>query len=159
MSESPLKKGEECEPRRAHSETSEGLLIFYFVTYFTTLFFTGKRSKAKERETAEDEMIRQHHQFNGHEFEQTQGDSGGQRSLACSSPWGHKESDITSEQQQHVRLTSIDDTTKINSFHLVVHTCMCISSSPEWWKYFTMNSNCFLTRGLLPTLYLWLAEE
>ena len=58
MSESPLKKGEECEPRRAHSETSEGLLIFYFVTYFTTLFFTGKRSKAKERETAEDEMIR-----------------------------------------------------------------------------------------------------
>lgn len=58
MLESPLKKGEECEPRGAHCETSEGLLIFYFVTYFTTLFFTGKRSKAKERGTAEDEMIR-----------------------------------------------------------------------------------------------------
>ena len=27
-----------------------------------------------------------------HEFEQTPGDSGGQRNLACCSPWGHKES-------------------------------------------------------------------
>ena len=29
-----------------------------------------------------------------HEFEQTAGDSEGQKSLACCSPWGHKESDI-----------------------------------------------------------------
>ena len=42
MLESPLKKGEECKPGGAHSETSEGWLIFYFVTYFTTLFFIGK---------------------------------------------------------------------------------------------------------------------
>ena len=28
-----------------------------------------------------------------HEFEQTPGDSGGQGSLACCSPWGRKESD------------------------------------------------------------------
>jgi len=28
-----------------------------------------------------------HHQLNGHEFEQTLGDSDGQGSLACSSPW------------------------------------------------------------------------
>ena len=27
----------------------------------------------------------------GHEFEQTLGDSGGQRSLECRSPWGHRE--------------------------------------------------------------------
>ena len=30
-------------------------------------------------------------------IEQTPGDSGGQRSLACYSPWGHKESDITQQ--------------------------------------------------------------
>ena len=30
---------------------------------------------------------------NGHEFEPTPGHSGGQRSLVCCSPWGHKESD------------------------------------------------------------------
>ena len=36
-----------------------------------------------------------HHQLNGHEFEQTSRDSAGQRSLACCSPWGRKESDTT----------------------------------------------------------------
>ena len=38
-----------------------------------------------------------HHQFNGHEFEQTPGDSEGQGSLACCSPCGHKESDMTEQ--------------------------------------------------------------
>ena len=33
--------------------------------------------------------------FNGHEFEQTPGDSEGQGSLVWYSPWGHKESDTT----------------------------------------------------------------
>ena len=43
----------------------------------------------------EDEMVGWHHQLNEHEFEQTPGDSEGQGSLACCSPWGHKESDMT----------------------------------------------------------------
>ena len=38
--------------------------------------------KAGGEGAAEDEMVRQHHQLNGGEFEQTPGDSGGQRSLA-----------------------------------------------------------------------------
>ena len=33
--------------------------------------------------------------INGHEFEQTLGDSEEQGSLACCSPWGHKESETT----------------------------------------------------------------
>ena len=32
--------------------------------------------------------------INGHEFEQTPGDSEGEESLACCSPWGHKELDM-----------------------------------------------------------------
>ena len=40
-------------------------------------------------------MVEWHHRLNGHEFEQTPGDSEGQRSLTCYSPWGHKESDMT----------------------------------------------------------------
>ena len=43
----------------------------------------------------EDEMVGWHHQLNVHEFEQTLGDSEGQRSLVCCSPWGHKELDMT----------------------------------------------------------------
>ena len=43
----------------------------------------------------EDEMVRRHHQLNGHEFEQTLGVNNGQGSLACCSPWGCKESNTT----------------------------------------------------------------
>ena len=39
----------------------------------------------------EDEMVGWHHRLNEHEFEQTPGESEGQGSLACCSPWGHKE--------------------------------------------------------------------
>ena len=40
-------------------------------------------------------MVGWPHQLNKHEFEQTLGDSGGQRSLVRCSPWGHKEPDTT----------------------------------------------------------------
>ena len=43
----------------------------------------------------EDEMVGWHHRLNGHEFEQTPGDSEGQGSLACCNPRGRKESDTT----------------------------------------------------------------
>ena len=56
----------------------------------------GKDQRQKKKGLAEDDMVGWHHQLNGHEFEQTLGDSGGQRSLACCSPWGSKESDPTS---------------------------------------------------------------
>ena len=46
----------------------------------------------------EDGIVGWHHQLNGHEFEQIPGDSEGQGSLACCSPWGHKESDTTEER-------------------------------------------------------------
>ena len=42
---------------------------------------------------AEDEMVGWHHQLNGHEFEQTLGNSEGQRSLACCSLSRRKELD------------------------------------------------------------------
>ena len=36
-----------------------------------------------------------HRRFNGHELEQTLGDSEGQGGLVCCSPWGRKDSDTT----------------------------------------------------------------
>ena len=47
-----------------------------------------------EKGATEDDMIGWHHQLNEHEFEQTQGDSEGQGSLACS-VHGVTESDMT----------------------------------------------------------------
>ena len=40
-------------------------------------------------------MVGWHHQLNGCEFEQTPGDSEGQVSLACCSPWGREDLDLT----------------------------------------------------------------
>jgi len=37
----------------------------------------------------------------GHESEQTPGDSGGQGGLACCSPWGCKEFDLTEQNKEN----------------------------------------------------------
>ena len=50
----------------------------------------GRRKRGRQ-----DEMVGWHHRLNGHGFEQAPGDSEGQESLACFSPWGRKESDTT----------------------------------------------------------------
>ena len=55
----------------------------------------GKDWPQKEKGLAEDEMVRKHHALNGHEFEQTPGDSEGQGSFACYSLCGLKESNMT----------------------------------------------------------------
>ena len=57
---------------------------------------TGKDWGQKKGMT-EDDMVRWHHWLNGHEFEQALGDSEGQGSLACCSPWGYKELDTTEQ--------------------------------------------------------------
>ena len=44
----------------------------------------------EEKRVAEDEMVGWHYRLNGHEFEQTLGDSEVQGSLACCSLWGHR---------------------------------------------------------------------
>ena len=56
---------------------------------------TQKDRRQEEKGTTEDEMVEWHHRFNGHEFEQAPGDGEGQGSLACFSPWGCKELDMT----------------------------------------------------------------
>ena len=40
-------------------------------------------------------MIEWYHRQSGHEFEPTLQDGEGQGGLACCSPWGHKELDMT----------------------------------------------------------------
>ena len=51
----------------------------------------------EEKEATEDEMVGQHHQLNGHKFEQTPGDSKGWGSLVCCSPWDCKDLDMTEQ--------------------------------------------------------------
>ena len=58
---------------------------------------TGKDWKQKEKGMTGDAIgeVGWHHWLNGHEFEQALGDGEGQGGLACCSPWGRKESDMT----------------------------------------------------------------
>ena len=57
----------------------------------------GKDWRQEQKGMTEDKMVGWHHQLNGHESEQAPGIGDRQRSLACCSPWGLKES-YTMEQ-------------------------------------------------------------
>ena len=51
--------------------------------------------RQEEKGATEDELVVWHHWLNALEFEHAPGDSEGQGSLVCCSPWGCKESDMT----------------------------------------------------------------
>ena len=55
----------------------------------------GKDWRQEEKGMTEGEMVGWHHWLDGHEFEQALGVGDGQGTLACCSPWGCKESDMT----------------------------------------------------------------
>ena len=55
----------------------------------------GKDWGQEEKGTTEDEMVGWHHRLNGHEFEKTPGIGDGQGGLACCSPRGQKDLDMT----------------------------------------------------------------
>ena len=57
----------------------------------------GKDWRWEGKGMTEDEMIGWHHWLDGHEFEQALGVDNRQGSLACCSPWGRKESDMTEQ--------------------------------------------------------------
>ena len=68
----------------------------------------GKDWRQEEKMVTEDEMVGWYHWLNGHEFEQTQGDSEGQGSLVCCSSWSWQRvgQDLTTKQQQIWKLNS-----------------------------------------------------
>ena len=57
----------------------------------------GKDWRQEKNGIAEDEVVGWHHWLNVHEFEQSPGVGDGQGSLACCSPWGGKELDMTEQ--------------------------------------------------------------
>ena len=55
----------------------------------------GKDWRQEEKGKTEDEMVGWYHWLDAHEFEQPPGVGDGQGSVACCSPWGCKESNMT----------------------------------------------------------------
>ena len=78
--------------------------FFLWLTYWISFTFrilkipdAGKAWGQEKKEDKEDEMVGWHYWLKGHEYEQTPGDSKGQRNLLCCSPCGHKELDMTEQ--------------------------------------------------------------
>ena len=67
---------------------------------------SGKDRRQEKKGTTEEQMIGWHHWLNGHEFEQASGDGEEQGNLACCSPWGHKESDMTEQLNNSILVVS-----------------------------------------------------
>ena len=89
-----------CHPKRRAYSLEKTLML-------------GKEEKGMTK----DEMVWWHHQFNGHEFAQTPGNSEWQGSLVCCISWGRKELDITewlknNNRTLQVNYTSIERTKK-----------------------------------------------
>ena len=105
--ESPLdcKEINPVNPKGNQSEYSlEGLMLKLKLQYFVHLMWltgkdlvSGKDWRQQEKRTLEDEIIGWHHWLNGHEFEQIPAVGDRQKSLACCSPWGHKESNVAEQ--------------------------------------------------------------
>ena len=96
-------------------------------------------------------MVGWHHWLNGHEFEQTPGHSEKQGSLACCSPWGRKESDMT-EQLNNNRISDAE--------HLCMHLLATFMSSLETKKlsfefwYNIKKEYAFLSKYI--SVYSWI---
>ena len=120
-----------------------GLLLKLKPQYFGHLMWrtdswkdpdAGKDWGQEEKGMKEDEMVWWHHQLNRHEFEYTLGVGDGQRGLACSSPWGHKESDMT----EWLNWTEVKYVWTVehylNSFwpSFLIFKMDCINQDPSW---------------------------
>ena len=87
-------------PKKINPEYSlQGLMLNWSSNTLTTLHkelthwkrpWCWERLRAGEKRVTEDEIVAWHHRLNGHEFEQTPGESEGQGSLVCCSPWDAK---------------------------------------------------------------------
>ena len=91
----------------------------------------GKDWSQEEKGMTEDEMVGRYHWLNGHEFEQTQEDNDGERSLTCYGPWGLKESDTTLcnwTMRHFIWMESYS----ICPFVFVLFHFTCFQKSPIW---------------------------
>ena len=85
-------------------------------------------------------MVGWHHQLNGHEFEQTPGDSERQGSLACCSSWGHNELDTTATEQQQLLLGSTPGGDRKQNVEVSRMHMRCDNSGEHPWPWWGTDS-------------------
>ena len=93
-----------------------------------------KDRRQKKKEVAENEIVRKHYWLKENESEHTLGDSGGQRSLACCSPWTPKNSDTAwwlSNNKMREWMTGCLPTSAVS----FLSTSLSIPGSPKWQTF------------------------
>ena len=114
----------------------------------------GKNQKQRGKREAEDEMLREHHWLSGHEFEQTPGNSGGHRSLACSSPWRRRvRHNLANAQQQCPKTTLFFFFPKLHSWssHLqLLPNGFQLHLMPSWFYVTPPSTAEWSISGFLP---------
>ena len=85
-------------------------------------------------------MVGWHHRLNGHEFEQTPGDSEGQESLACCSPQGHKRvrHGLWLNNNNNISIATLANLFAI-SFHLIGYVFYYLASYPTKILFFIIK--------------------
>ena len=106
----------------------EGLMLKLMRQYFGHLmwiadsleknFDAGKDWRQEETGLPEDEIVRWHHQLDGHEFEQALEVGDGQGILACCSPWDRKEPTELNWRATDTNYSSISE----KSFPFSIHS-------------------------------------
>ena len=89
--------------------------------------------KIEGRRRGQQRMVGWHHRFNGHELEQTVGDSKGQGSLACCNPWGCQESDTTKQLNWTELIYTHIYSTYIH-IYIYIYVDNCIAQLCLWEK-------------------------
>ena len=80
---------------------------------------TGKDWRQGEKGMTEDKMVGWHHQLSGHEFEQALRVGEGQGSLACCTPWGHKE--LTTTEKWTAKYICTSTSISLLFFNILFH--------------------------------------
>ena len=104
---------------------------------------TEKDWRWEEKGTTKDEMVGWHHRLDGHEFELTLRVGDGQGGMACCSPWGCKESDMTEDWTKTILILS----------SLIIFFCFCILSL--LWLSFLFGTKGSLRRQSFFTNKRW----
>ena len=123
----------------------------------------GKDWRWEEKGTTENEMVGWHHQLNRHESGWTLGVGNGQGGLACCSPWGCKESDMTERlnwteaslnkirRSKHIRLLLgiVKNTYACSFLLLILPLILSTLPSPLNWKLLLLPSDIWRSPSTL----------
>ena len=114
---------------------------------------TGENWRQEEKGVADDEIVGWHHWLNGHEFEQAPRDGEGHGSLACCSPWGHKESNTTewlkNSKTEHCNESSNGFSTVLWSQLLQGNTAKPVKSMSQLPQFLCSEVSSYITSNVV----------